>query len=229
MPAAPDITFLHTSPVHVATFSALVDALAPGLAASHHVREDLLSLARELGPDHPEVVSRTREAMRAASRGGAPVVVCTCSSVGGAAESIETGGHFTAMRVDRAMADTAVAIGGPVLVMAALESTLPPTEQLLRSSAARARREVTVRSAVVPGAWALFEAGRSAEYFAEIARAVRACLPGPRVVVLAQASMQGAVELLADAGVPVLTSPALGVRAVVEALALAPKMRGRRG
>ncbi len=223
MPVAPDITFLHTSPVHVATFSALVDALAPALTASHEVREDLLALARELGPEHPDVVARTREAMDAASRGGAPVVVCTCSSVGGAAEGTDTGGRFAALRVGRAMADAAVAIGGPVLVVAALESTLRPTEALLKSSAVRARRDVTLRSVVAPDAWAHFEAGRSADYFASIARTVRACLPGPSVVVLAQASMQGAVELLADAGVPVLTSPALGVRAVVDALARAPR------
>ncbi len=228
MPAVPDVAFLHTSPVHVATFSSLVAALAPGLTANHEVREDLLTLARELGPDHPEVVSRTRAAMLAASRAGASVVVCTCSSVGGAAEGTDTGGRFAAMRVDRAMADAAVASGGTVLVAAALESTLEPTEALLKSSAARARRDVTIRTVVAPGAWALFEAGRDAEYFDSIARAARACLPGPRVVVLAQASMQGAVARLADLGVPVLASPALGVQAVVDVLARDPRRRDPR-
>ena len=55
-------------------------------------------------------------------------------------------------------------------------------------------------------------------YAACIAAAVRQALPGPSVIVLAQASMAGAVPLLADAGVPVLSSPRLGVAAAIAAL-----------
>ena len=218
MSAHPELAFLHTAQFHVETFSDLLEQLAPEVAAKHVVREDLLFFAKEMGPDHPEVVERTRSAMHRAAESGARVVVCTCSTLGAAAEGTEGGGRFTAMRIDRAMADSAAASGGPVLLVATLESTLEPTKALLRSSAARANRPVDIDSVLAAAAWPHFVAGRISEYYAAIAQAVRACLPHPRVIVFAQSSMHGAVPLLADCAIPVLTSPALGVQADVAAL-----------
>jgi hypothetical protein len=219
--AGPAIAFLHTAQAHVAAFTALVGELAPAVRTHHVVREDLLALARKIGAHHPDVVASTTSAMHETSRTGASVVVCTCSTVGGAAEATGSQGKFTAMRIDRAMADEAVRQGGPVLLVAALGSTLGSTELLLRSSAHRAGTGVDIRSMVAQDAWTMFEEGRSLDYFDAIARVVRSQLPGPRVVVLAQASMQGAVQLLAGAGVPVLASPRLGVEAALKALSAA--------
>ena len=43
----PTITFLHTSPVHIKTFNALVDKLAPDIPVRHIVDESLLQEAVE--------------------------------------------------------------------------------------------------------------------------------------------------------------------------------------
>ena len=216
MPA--QIAFLHTSPVHVATFDRLLRELAPEQAAAHVVDESLLVDARRLGANHPEVVTRVNTSVLAAAESGAKVVVCTCSTVGGIAERTETKGHFTAMRVDRPMADEAVRLGPLVLVAAALQSTLAPTRELVEDSAAKLGRHVRVTVFTVPGAWEHFERGEVSEYHAVVAEAVRTAVKGNTVVVLAQASMAGAAELLLDLAVPVLTSPRLGVQAASQLL-----------
>lgn len=207
-----DIAFLHTSPAHVATFDALLKDVAPQLTASHLVREDLLARAQREGLDDPGLVAGLRSALASASA-HARVVVCSCSTLGGLAEATRINVPVT--RVDRAMADEAVQRGAPVLMVAALQSTLEPTAQLLRSSAERLGRPLAMRSLWVEEAWPLFKAGRREVYLDRIASAVRQHAKPGDTVVLAQASMAGAADLLADTGLVVLSSPRLGVEEAV--------------
>lgn len=155
----------------------------------------------------------------AAAQNSAGVVVCTCSTIGGIAEAMDSGNQFVPMRVDRAMADGAVQSGTSILIVAALESTLAPTRALIEDSAHRQARHVRVSLAPIAEAWRHFEDGDIQAYIAAIASGVKKSLNGHHVVVLAQASMAPAADLLANIGVPVLSSPRLGVQAAVRALA----------
>jgi hypothetical protein len=56
----PVIAFLHTAAVHIETFNALGREIAPELALSHAVREDLLSAAEKAGSSPPRSTSRRR-------------------------------------------------------------------------------------------------------------------------------------------------------------------------
>lgn len=210
------IAFLHTSAVHVETFEALVAGLMPDAKVDHVVREDLLNDARALGPDHADVSRRITQAMTTAAAHGASVVVCTCSTIGDVAERARMASGVRVMRIDRPMANAAVVAGPRVLVAAALQSTLEPTAELIRDSARRAGKQVFIESRWMSQAWSHFEAGDQQAYIQCIADDIRACLRGTDVVVLAQASMAGAASLLSDVGVPVLSSPALGVRAALD-------------
>lgn len=212
MPA--QVAFLHTSPVHVATFDRLMQALAPSVAVTHVVDEALLADAQQVGTDNAALRARVQATMESAAEGGASLVVCTCSTIGALAEQVATAGRFTAARIDRAMADRAVKRGRKVLVVAALASTIGPTEALIRESAQAAQADVTLRSHVAPAAWALFERGDRVGYIAAIAREVRQHCGDADTVVLAQASMAPAAEALVDLGVEVLASPVLGVQAI---------------
>jgi len=80
------IAFLHTAQAHVATFERLLGEAAPGLSARHVVRDDLLADARAVGVCDPALVARVHAAMQEAASGGAKVVACTCSTIGGIAE-----------------------------------------------------------------------------------------------------------------------------------------------
>lgn len=208
----PTIAFLHTSPVHVPTFSALLESINPGATSLHFVDELLLRDARAQGAATPAIVLRVQEAVRAAAASGATTVVCTCSTIGAAAEGTPTDGKFSSKRIDRAVANAAALAGPNILVVAALQSTLAPTSALVRDSARKLGLRVSLTEWLVSCAWQHFEEGRLNTYYAEIEAAVRNQLLEPNVVVLAQASMAPAAELLRDLGVPVLSSPALGAR-----------------
>lgn len=216
------IAFLHTSPDHVETFERLVRAADPGLHVEHLVAEDLLAEAQRVGASDPTVVRRVHEAMTRAAAHGAAIVVCTCSTIGAAAEHTPRDRRFAVARIDRAMADRAVALGPTILVAAALDSTLAPTQALVLASAARMGVAVAIQPLLVPGAWPHFLGGERQAYLDAIAAAVRVAVRAAAepvdVVVLAQASMAPAAELLRDLGVEVLSSPALGVQSALATL-----------
>ncbi len=213
------IVFLHTSRVHVGTFERLVGEAAPGLRVEHIVDESLLLEAQRAGPADPVLVERVQHAMQTAGSSGAAAVVCTCSTIGGAAEHTPTGGRYLAARIDRAMADRAVQLGPKILVVAALESTLGPTSLLIRESAASAQSGVELECLVVDGAWSHFAAGRPDAFIDAIVHAIRAYAGTAAVVVLAQASMAPAAALLRNWDREVLSSPQLGVQAILRQLA----------
>ena len=150
---------------------------------------------------------------------GARVVVCTCSTIGGAAEATSTRGRFTAMRIDRPMADRAVTLGPDVLVLAALSSTFEPTRALLQDSARRANVPLHLEERLIDDAWPHFERGDRDGYYQVIAEAITQ--PGLArfgAIVLAQASMAPAADRVQDLAVPILSSPRLGVRAAIALL-----------
>lgn len=208
-----DIAFVHTSPVHVPTFDELLHEVAPQLHAVHHVHEDLLARARQVGMADTALVADLHRVLDEAAA-QARVVVCTCSTLGGLAESAPQPAGTAITRVDRAMADAAVRDGRRVLVVAAVQSTLQPTQELLRSSAARLEQDVDITTLWVEPAWPHFEAGRLGAYIDSLVEAVSAAR-ADGVVVLAQASMAPAAARLAARGFTVLTSPRLGVEHAV--------------
>lgn len=212
------LAFLHTAQAHVPTFERLMDEMAPGLRARHVVRADLLADARVVGTDDAGLVARVHQAMREAASGGATVVVCTCSTIGAIAEQTPTGDAFEALRIDRAMADRAVRTGPRVLIVAAVESTLTPTTDLVRSAAENAGVTVRPSQLLVEEAWPYFEAGDTARYIETLAQAIRTKADSADVIVLAQASMAPVEDALKGIGVDALSSPALGVRFALQVI-----------
>ncbi|MFI9119691.1 aspartate/glutamate racemase family protein [Streptomyces bikiniensis] len=209
------LALLHTSPVHVPVFDALRDRHHPGLVLWHLVHEELLVRAREAGPG--AVAGPVAAVLAGAVADGVHAVLCTCSTLGGAAESAAASLGVPVLRVDRPMAAEAARYDR-VLVVAALRSTLEPTTDLLaeeaKASGAHAPRVTTV---VVEGAWERFEAGDREGYLDAVAAAVdRAPVTEGGAVVLAQASMADATGRTSTS-LPVLSSPRLGLAAAAEA------------
>lgn len=210
------ISFLHTSPIHVATFDALLDELSPGMARRHRVEEGWLDAARDHGMT-ADLSATITKAMKELAGGG--VGVCTCSSIGGVAEVAGTS-EAPVIRIDRALMQAALAHGARPLVAMCLDSTRAPTLDLLDDVARAQGRDVSPVVVMCKPAWRHFEAGDMDAYASSIAGTIKAELATerPDCIVLAQGSMAVAEPLLSDAGLPVLSSPRLGVLRALELL-----------
>ncbi|WP_406089675.1 arylsulfatase [Streptomyces sp. NBC_01013] len=208
------LALLHTSAVHVPVFDALRDARHPGLVLRHLVHGDLLDRAGVLGP---EAMAGDVEALvSGAVAEGATAVLCTCSTIGGVAESVGARLGVPVLRIDRPMAAAAVR-AGRVTVLAAHHATLEPTRALLAQEAERAGETLDVRTVLVDGAWARFEAGDHGGYL-DLVAAAADDVTDADVIVLAQVSMAGAVTRSVTR-IPVLSSPGPGLDAAAVAAA----------
>ncbi len=220
------VGFLHTAESHVETFGALVGDLDPARVHVHVVRPDLLERARLHGPDDEILGEELRGVLRDLVERDARVVVCTCSTLGGLSEQCGSDAGIDVLRVDRPMAELAVRGGSRIGVVAALESTLPPTRALLYDAAVGAGKQITLIDAPCFDAWGRFEQGDIEGYHRDVAGCVDALDPTIDVVVLAQASMAGAASLVKTDRV-VLSSPRTAVQAALALAAASARDAGR--
>jgi hypothetical protein len=209
---------LHTAEPHRARFDRLLAELAPqNVGWVHCVREVLLRQALDTFPVNT-IAAGIEAALATLRSQGATQALCTCSSVGGMAEQVGRQMGLPTLRVDRPMAEAAVTAGRRLLVAACLPSTLGPTTQLLNEVAHAQGRRIDIETLLMENAWPLFQAGDEAGFARHIADIIRHASPCPDAIVLAQASMAGAADLLKQAPVPVFASPRLGVAAALARL-----------
>jgi aspartate/glutamate racemase len=209
------VGFLHTASSHVPAFEALLAQVAPGVDGVHVVDEALLADAATQGLD-AGLLARLEGRLRELAQHAPGVIVCTCSTFSGHAERLSQQLGVRVLRIDRPLAERAVAHGGRIALVAAVSSTLAPTRALFEECATARGSAAVLVDAPCLEAWALFQRGEHAAYYAAIARHVRDIAGVVDVVVLAQASMAPAADLLPDLAIPVLTSPVLAVRRAVE-------------
>lgn len=191
------IACLHTAESNAPLFETSAAALPGGaLRLTHRVRADLL---RE---PTPETLAEASLLLREMAT-DADAVLLTCTTIGAAVEGAQDA-PCPVVRADAALAEAATRSGGPVDLLYAAPTTRESTQHLFAAAASRSGATLTLH--LVERAWALFLAGRIADYHARIAAAAEG-LTGR--VVLAQASMAGAAALMQ--GAPPLTLPAIGV------------------
>jgi len=211
------LTFLHTAESNIAAVGKLMAELAPEIPTRHHLAAELLAEAVKAGTVTDSVAAGVR-ARLADAAAGASVVVCTCSTIGAVAEAANGSLPAPVQRIDRAMAEAAVAKGRKILVAACVASTVGPTSDLIAKVGREAGRPVDLRVVLIAEAWPKFLAGDVKGYEAVIVDRLAQEKGDAEVVVLAQASMAGAAaETEKRLGLPVLTSPRLGVGAAIAA------------
>lgn len=200
----------HTAPALVAVFDSLAKELAPGIVLTHTVREDLLKSAIECGSATPQIIDAAADAMRAEFRLGADAVICTCSTIGEAADVANMTSDRPVLRIDRPMARESVRTASRILVLATVGTTIAPTVALIGTEAKAAGREPDIDSIVLERARQLFLSGDVEAYLDAVAEGIAAATLDADLVVLAQASMAAALSLVGKTEVPILTSPRIG-------------------
>lgn len=205
------IACLHTAESNIAVFEAAAKevGLAEGTLV-HAVRPDLLAAAEKAGGLTQVIAQETASVLKALTE-NADAVILTCSTLGPSVDTLA--GATPILRADAALARQAAAIGGMIVVLCAVETTLEPTTRLFVEEAG-APCEVKL----VPGAWARFKSGDRDGYLSAISDAAEAAYRGgASIVALAQASMAGAAALVRNGPKP-LSSPAAALTAAARSV-----------
>lgn len=211
------IAFLHTSASLVPVFKELCEQHLDGKQVEvFHLADDSLILNTiRRGKLTPDTARRVVGHVRSLEEAGARRVVATCSSIGPAVETAAALVDIPVHRIDRPMAEEAVARGTRIGVAATLATTLEPTSELIRRVAGEAGRGVELVTECCEGAFEALMAGDADEHDRRVVAALHKLMDQSGVVVLAQASMARVAERLppaADNSVPILTSPPLAMK-----------------
>ncbi|TDC05655.1 Asp/Glu/hydantoin racemase [Nonomuraea longispora] len=209
------LALIHTSATLVDVFAGLCAEHLPGVGTFNIVDDSLIKDTIAAGRLTPLTARRVAGHVGSAEAAGADHILVTCSSIGAAVEAAEPLTGVPVTRVDRPMADRAVALGRRIGVLATLTTTLEPTADLVRRRAAAAGKEIELTARVCQGAFEALMSGDAATHDAHVARALAQLGADVDVVVLAQASMArvaGTVPATVPATGPILTSPPLAMR-----------------
>lgn len=214
------LTLIHTTHVVVPVFAALCQRHMPEVPVRHMLDEGLLHNTIAANRLEKAVIRRLVNLAQSASEAGADVVMVTCSSIGPAADLAVKLVDCPVLRGDRPMAEKAVSQGSRIGVAATLSSTLDPTMELLRQTAAKEDRMVEVIAGLCPGAFDAVTGGDSASHDQIVRAKIIELSKVVDVVVLAQPSMARAVETIPEAErtKPVLSSPVLAIKHVADFL-----------
>jgi Asp/Glu/hydantoin racemase len=209
------LAFSHTGQVLVPVFSQLAKENLSGIDVFHMLDESLIRNTIAAGKLTKTTIHRLALMIESARLGGADAVMVTCSSIGEAAEIARRQFDFPILRIDQAMAEKAVEMGGRIGVAATLRTTLEPTMALIRDTAAQAGREVEIVPMLSDGAFECLIAGDAEKHDRMLTESLTHLSKQVDVIVLAQASMaRVAAQFNGYGGPPILASPELGIRRI---------------
>ena len=212
----PKLFLIHTSATLVEPFKKLCDELIPHVDVQNIADDSLIRDVIAEGTVTDSVSQRLQQHLQSAASSGADMIMVTCSSIGGAAESSQSCVSVPVVRVDQAMADQAVATGARVGVIATLPTTLAPTADLIKRRAQVAGKSVEVIAKLCDGAFGELMRGNAPEHDHMVREALEELMQDVDVIVLAQASMARVVAQLPDDATrkPILSSPRLAIEAL---------------
>lgn len=225
---ATTIAMIHTVAGLVPTLDALARRELVGWEPFNILDESLLRNTIREGSLSKATMRRLAQYIWSAVDGGAEAVLVTCSSLGPAVDAARALCPVPLFRIDTGMALEAVSRSSRVGVLATLPTTLAPTGDIIRKAAAETGHTgCRVTEELCEGAFQRLSAGDRQGHDAMVIDGFRRLAPKVDLIVLAQASMANALAPLGPEpdGIPVLTSPELGMRHVKEQLSAGVRRR----
>ncbi len=212
------LALIHTSMVFVKAETMMSDIFAevmPDVELVNIVDDSLLPDVMAAGEITPAVQRRMTAYVKAAQETGADAVFSLCSSLGPAIDVARKEVSIPVIKIDDAMAEKAIEMAERIGVMATVATTLGPTVDLIKEKAAAKAKAVDVKEALVNGAFELLMGGKTDEHDQQVYAAARDLAPDVELIVFAQGSMTRlAPQTQKETGLPVLTSPRLGIEYV---------------
>lgn len=216
----PTLGLVHNSPMLAGVFNEIAARVMPDVRILHFVDESTIKNTIAAGHLQKATMRQVVRLVGSTFDAGCDAAMVTCSSIGRAVELAAELYDQPVLRVDRAMAEQAVAGATRIGVVATLSTTLDPTADLVRRVAAEQGRAITLTPHLCEGAFDAVMAGDGATHDRIVGEALTQAMADVDAIVLAQASMARVVAALPEGAVkaPVLSSPELGMRRAAELL-----------
>jgi Asp/Glu/hydantoin racemase len=217
----PTLGLIHNSPMLAPVFNEIAARIMPDVRLLHFVDESTIKNTIAAGHLQKATMRQVIRLVGSTFDAGCDAALVTCSSIGRAVDMAAELYDQPVLRVDRPMAEKAVATGRRIGVVATLSTTLTPTADLVRRVAEEQGKEIELVEHLCEGAFEAVMAGDGATHDRIVGEALTEGLKGVDVILLAQASMARVVASLPEGAVaaPVFASPELGLERARDVLA----------
>jgi len=209
------VALIHTSFVFInreTLIFDLFDEILPDVERINIVDDQMLADVMNRGYITPEVNNRMCHYVMAAVAMGVDAIFNTCSSVGPAFDVAKRTVSIPTLKIDDAMAKKAADDGNKVGVMATVPTTLDPTIALIQEKAKAMNKDLETKKALTEGAFKILMDGDVNSHDDMVSAKAKEVAEWADTIVLAQCSMARLAPRLSDeTGLPVLSSPRLGV------------------
>jgi aspartate/glutamate racemase len=161
---------------------------------------------------------RVSEGVLSAAAAGAEVVQFTCSTISSLAEPLTSVAGIPVLAVDARMAVEVASRHTKIALFATNPATMEPSEDQLRSAAARAGRDIELEASLEEAAYEALLSGGETTHDQLVAREVTRLCRTAEALVLAQASTAGAIKrsgLELPETVTVYTSPQYAIDGLI--------------
>jgi aspartate/glutamate racemase len=214
------IFFIHTVSGLTDLFKGLCSEFIPDAKLCQISDESLIQGVLAAGGITPEIEKRICDYALWAEKNGADVIQLTCSSVSPCADAAQPLVSVPVLKIDIAMAESAVDQYKKIGVIATAPTTLKPSTDLVRQIAVNRGRPVTVESVLCKGAFDAFLSGDLEKHDRIVTEHLQALMKRVEVVLLAQASMARVADALKaeERIVPILSSPRPAIERLKELL-----------
>lgn len=198
---------------------AFLEENVPGVRVAFITDSTLLSDVRAAGRPTESVIDRMRIYAKAAELSGADLILNSCSTVGEVADIYQNDVHIPVMKIDQPMAAEAAKLGNKIALVATVETTLQPSEHLIRNEGEKVGRQIECDRYLETEAFKALQLGDVETHNRILVEKIRSLDKlGYDAIVMAQVSMRVLLPELQDMKTPVLTSFYSGLRAVADAL-----------
>jgi Asp/Glu/hydantoin racemase len=209
------LALIHTSMVFINVETMMQDIfkeVMPDVQLINFVDDAMLADVMKTGQISPEVTRRMCAQVVSAETAGADAVFSLCSSLGPTIDTARKLVSIPVIKIDDAMTEKAAREASQIGVMATVPTTLPPTVNLVKEKASQLDKQVEIREALVKGAFEKLMAGDKEGHDSMVSATAKELSRQVEIIVLAQASMTRlAPRLQQETGLPVLSSPQLGI------------------
>jgi aspartate/glutamate racemase len=215
------VFIIHTNQLAGGDLTRLFNEMAPEATVRNIIDDSILPEVLTAGVT-PAIVRRYFAYVVQAEEAGADLIFNQCSSVGEVADMARSIARVPIVKIDERMAEVACRTGSRIGVVATAASTMGPTTRMLRRTAERLGRRISLVEELRADAFERMLAGDKKGHNNLLLGTIRDLFTRVDVVVCAQGSMLALKPDLGETPIPVLVSPPLGVQHAVEVLATLP-------
>lgn len=203
----PRIYLIHATPVAIAPITEAFTRLWPDAKLANLLEDSLSTDLAEVGTLTKALNERFLRLASYAADSGADAILFTCSAFGDAIDLCKRALTIPVLKPNEAMIEAALQRSRKICIVATFQPAISSMTEEFHSYAKEQGIEITLNTALCPGALDELRKGNAARHDEMIAEAVKAS-DGSELLCFAQFSMTSAADQASEnSGLPVLTTP----------------------